>query len=118
MRKSLVTITGGTSGYILLKGLREYDVDITGVFSPFDSGGSSGEIRRQFGGISWGDLRRGLEALSSPGATYSVLEEVVEYRFPGTLKVFGSLRDTLSNHNFGNLLLVSLLGPSYERFEA
>ena len=45
MTKKIVTIGGGTGGFVLLRGLREYPYDITAVVTMFDSGGSSGVLR-------------------------------------------------------------------------
>ena len=38
----IVTIGGGTGTYMLLRGLRNYNHDITAIVSMVDSGGSSG----------------------------------------------------------------------------
>lgn len=104
MRKHVVTITGGTSGNILLKGLAQHNIDITAIFSPFDSGGSSGRLRKEFGGISWGDIRRGLDALTREEDPYLTLTRLMEYRFPKE----STLGDNKVGHCFGNLLLLSL----------
>lgn len=100
MIKHVVTITGGTGGYKLLRGLAKYDVDITAVFSPFDSGGSAGAIREEFGGISWGDIRRGLAALAPDEEPYLTIKKIFEHRFDKD--------SSLKGHNLGNLLLLAL----------
>ena len=98
MRK-VVTIGGGTGSYVVLRGLKEYPLDITAVVSMFDSGGSSGVLRDEFGVLPPGDVRRCLVALSD-GKRAEILRELFNYRFENG----GSLK----GHSFGNLLLVAL----------
>jgi len=98
MRK-VVTIGGGTGSYVVLRGLKEYPLDITAVVSMFDSGGSSGVLRDEFGVLPPGDVRRCLVALSD-GKRAEILRELFNYRFENG----GSLK----GHSFGNLFLVAL----------
>ncbi len=95
----IVTVTGGNGGYTLLSGLKKYNTDITAIIGAFDSGGSTGRLRREYGGIALGDLRRGFLALGSDQEAYSHIKELTNYRFES-----GELR----GHNLGNLLLFSL----------
>jgi len=75
--KKVVTIGGGTGHYTLLRGLKNYDIDLTALVNMVDSGGHTGKLRDEFGFLPAGDLRRCLLALSEePG----VLREVFEYR--------------------------------------
>ncbi len=75
--KKIVTIGGGTGQYVLLRGLRSYDVDLTALVSMVDNGGSTGKLRDEFGYLPAGDLRRCLVALSEdPG----VLRDLFEHR--------------------------------------
>lgn len=97
--KKVVTIGGGSSSFAILRGLSELDLDITAVVNMFDSGGSSGVLRDEFGVLPPGDVRRALLALSR-GEQAEILRQLFNYRFNG-----GS---GLSGHNFGNLLLVAL----------
>ncbi len=97
--KKVVTIGGGTGSYVVLRGLREFPLDITAVVSMFDSGGSSGVLRDEFGVLPPGDLRRCLLALSE-GKRAEILRGLFNFRFNG-----GS---GLSGHSFGNLFLVAL----------
>jgi len=97
--KKVVTIGGGTGSYVVLRGLKEYDLDITAVTSMFDSGGSSGILRDEFGVLPPGDVRRCLIALSS-GERAEILRNLFNYRFEGG--------EGLKGHSFGNLLLVAL----------
>lgn len=97
--KKFVTIGGGTGSYTVLRGLREFPVDITAVVSMFDSGGSSGVLRDEFGVLPPGDVRRCLVALSE-GERAQILRDLFNYRFNGG--------GGLSGHSFGNLFLVAL----------
>ncbi len=76
--KKIVTIGGGTGQFMLLSGLRKKDVDLTALVSMVDDGGSTGELRDEFGVLPAGDLRRCLTALSKDSG---VLRELFEYRF-------------------------------------
>jgi uncharacterized cofD-like protein len=97
--KKVVTIGGGSGSYAVLSGLKEFDLDITAVVSMFDSGGSTGVLRDEFGILPPGDVRRCLVALSS-GERATILRDLFNFRFNG-----GS---GLSGHSFGNLLLTAL----------
>ncbi len=97
--KKLVRIGGGSSGYSLLHGLKEYPFDITAVVNMFDSGGSSGVLRDELGILPPGDIRRALAALAE-GSKAEILRNLFNFRF----KEDGSV----SGHSFGNLLLAAL----------
>ncbi len=96
--KKIVTIGGGTGSYGVLSGLATFPVDITAVVTMFDSGGSSGVLRDEFGVLPPGDVRRCLVALS--GERAGILRELFNYRF--------SNGTGLNGHSFGNLFLVAL----------
>ncbi len=98
--KRVVRIGGGSGGYTLLRGLKAFDLDITAVFTSFDSGGSTGVLRDEFGLVSTGDVRRGLLALADEKQV-DILRKLFEFRFEKE----GS---TLHKHSFGNLFLVAL----------
>ena len=59
---SFVVLGGGTGSYTVLRGLKEYTNSITAVVSMFDSGGSTGRLRDEFGYLPPGDVRRCLIA--------------------------------------------------------
>ncbi|MDP2649042.1 MAG: YvcK family protein [bacterium] len=99
-RKKVVRIGGGSGGYTLLRGLKEFPFDITAVFTSFDSGGSHGILRDEFGMVATGDVRRGLLALADEKQA-EILRKLFEYRFEKE----GS---ALHRHSFGNLFLVAL----------
>ncbi len=100
-QKKVVRIGGGSGGYTLLRGLKEFPLDITAVFTSFDSGGSAGLLREEFGILPPGDVRRGLLALADEKQA-AILRELFEYRF----KSGGS---SLHDHSFGNLFLLALI---------
>ncbi len=95
----IVTFNGGNGGYILLSGLKKYAMDITAVIGVFDSGGSTGKLRKEFGGIAVGDLRRGFLALGSDRGPRSMLKELSKYRFDS---------GSVNGHCLGNLILLSM----------
>lgn len=97
--KRVVTIGGGTGSFNLLSGLKHYDLDLTSIVTTFDSGGSTGVLRDEFGTLPGGDVRRALVALA-PEREDQFLRELFQVRFesPGS---------GLHNHSFGNLLLLA-----------
>lgn len=97
--KKLVRIGGGSSGYTLLHGLKQLPVDITAVVTMFDSGGSSGVLRDEYGILPPGDIRRALAALAE-GSKGEILRNLFNYRFRENGSVGG--------HSFGNLFLAAL----------
>ncbi len=84
---------------MLLRGLRQHAVDLTAIVTTFDSGGSSGILREEFGYPPFGDLRKCLVALSA-GSNTSSLRTASEFRF--------SSESSLNGHSLGNLLLAAL----------
>ena len=94
-----MTIGGGTGHYTLLRGLKNYDVDLTAIVSIVDNGGSSGDLRVEFGILPPGDIRNCLLALAD-NIKLKDLMDLFEYRFPGN--------SNLANHNLGNLILTAL----------
>jgi len=98
--KKVVTIGGGTGQYTLLKGLKNYDTELSAIVTVMDSGGSSGKLRTAFGILPPGDIRNCLLALTDD-YRQKELVNVFSYRFP-------DLDNGLSNHNLGNLILTAL----------
>ena len=93
--KKVVRIGGGSGGYTLLRGLKAFPLDITAVFTSFDSGGSAGVLRDEFGILPPRDVRRGLLALADEGQA-EILRELFNYRFDNG-------NSSLHGHSFGNL---------------
>ena len=98
MRK-FVVIGGGTGSFTVLRGLKKYDVDITAVVSMFDSGGSTGLLRDEFGILPPGDVRRALVALAEENCE-NIIRELFTFRFEE--------KSSLKGHSFGNLFLAAL----------
>ncbi|MBX9924698.1 MAG: YvcK family protein [Rhabdochlamydiaceae bacterium] len=94
--KKIVVIGGGTGNFTVLRGLKNYDVDISAVVSMADDGGSTGILRDELGVLPPGDVRQCLIALSNSS---SMMRSLMSYRFE---------QGGLGGHNFGNLFLSAL----------
>jgi uncharacterized cofD-like protein len=99
-KPKIVVIGGGTGTSVVLSGLKSRDVDLTAIVTAFDSGGSSGRLRDEFGHLSLGDLRQCLVALSEESEETEAFRTASQYRF--------SDQSSLNGHNLGNLFLSAL----------
>ena len=97
MRKKVVVLGGGTGMSSLLKGLKEFPIDITAVVSVCDDGRSTGRLREEFHVPAMGDIRQVLVSLSE---TEPLVEQLLNYRFKTT--------SDLNGHPVGNLLLTAM----------
>ena len=97
MNKKVVVLGGGTGLSCLLKGLKEFQVDITAIVSVCDDGRSTGRLREEFNQVAVGDIRRVLVALAE---TEPLFEELLNYRFKTS--------SDLNGHTVGNLLLTAM----------
>ena len=97
MNKKVLVFGGGTGMSCLLKGLKQFPVDITSVVSVCDDGGSTGILRDEFDMLAVGDIRKVLVALSQ---TESSIEQLLNHRF----KTSG----TLNKHTVGNVMLAAV----------
>lgn len=93
----IVTIGGGTGLATMLRGLKEYTVNITAIVTVADDGGSSGRIRDDLGILPPGDVRNTLVALAD---TEPLMEELFQYRF--------NWGEGLEGHSFGNLFIAAM----------
>jgi len=98
-KKKIVCLGGGTGVSVVLSGLKKYPIDLTAIVTMFDSGGSSGKLRKELGISPLGDVRQCLVALSNENN----LTNLFHYRFG---------RSTLKGHNFGNLLIAAAIGAT------
>ena len=99
MRKPRITVIGGGTGIpVILKSLRDKQVDITAIVTVADDGGSSGEIRQAVQVTPPGDLRNVLLALSDMPKLY---EQIFQYRFADS-------DGALAGHPLGNLLIAGI----------
>jgi uncharacterized cofD-like protein len=96
MKKKVVVLGGGTGSSTLLRGLKEFPVDLTAIVSVCDDGNSTGVLREEFSIPAVGDIRRVLVALSE---TEPLVMELFNYRFRTT--------SDLDGHTVGNLLLTA-----------
>ena len=96
MRRKVVVLGGGTGSSTLLRGLKEFPVDLTSIVSVCDDGSSTGVLREEFSIPAVGDIRRVLVALSE---TEPLVMELFNYRFHTT--------SDLDGHTVGNLLLTA-----------
>jgi len=92
--KKIVCLGGGTGVSVVLSGFKKYPLDLTAIVTMFDSGGSSGKLRKELGILPLGDVRQCLVALSNE----TNLTNLFHYRFG---------KGTLRGHNFGNLLIAA-----------
>jgi uncharacterized cofD-like protein len=93
----IVVIGGGTGLPVLLRGLKQYPVDITAIVTVADDGGSSGRIREDLHIPPPGDVRNVLAALSD---VEPLVEEMFQHRFKTS--------NELSGHSLGNLILAAM----------
>lgn len=94
-----VTCIGGGHGLgHLLETIKDFDfVNLTGIVTTTDNGGSTGRLRESCETISWGDIRYCLSRLSKTSSTKSLL---FEYRFDQI--------GELSGHSLGNLMFCAM----------
>lgn len=93
----VVIIGGGTGLPVLLRGLKQYPLDITAIVTVADDGGSSGRIREDLHIPPPGDVRNVLAALSD---VEPLVEEMFQHRFKTS--------NELSGHALGNLILAAM----------
>lgn len=96
MNKKVIVFGGGTGMSYLLRGLKQYPLDITAVVSVCDDGGSTGKLRNEFDILAPGDIRKVIEALSD---NENELKNLLNYRFESS--------GDLNNHSLGNLIILA-----------
>lgn len=99
MKRKVVVLGGGTGSSTLLRGLKEFPIDLTAIVSVCDDGSSTGILREEFNIPAVGDIRRVLIALSE---TEPLVQKLFNYRFHTT--------SDLDGHTVGNLLLTASSG--------
>ena len=97
MKKKIVVFGGGNGLSYLLRGLKQFPMDITAIVSVCDDGKSTGILREEFNVPAVGDIRRVLVSLAE---TEPLVEELFNYRFNTT--------SDLNGHTVGNLLLTAM----------
>ena len=98
MTCNITTIGGGTGTFNVLSGLgKNRELNLAAIVTVADSGGSTGELRDEFGILPPGDVRRAIVALAEDT---EVVRRLFEYRFKEGRSIAG--------HTVGNLLLTAL----------
>ena len=95
--KKVVVLGGGNGLSTLLRGLKQFPLDLTAIVSVCDDGKSTGILRKEFNTPAMGDIRRVLISLSE---TEPLFEKMFNYRF----KTDGYL----NGHAVGNFLLQAM----------
>lgn len=90
-------IGGGHGLGRVLTSIRFLEDKLNAIVTTSDNGGSTGKIRKEHGGIAWGDLRNCLMQINHKP---SLIADVFEYRFKGD--------GALNGHNLGNLILYAM----------
>ena len=98
MYKKVVVFGGGTGISYLLKGLKDFPVDITAVITVSDNGKSTGKLREEFHIRAVGDVRKVITNLSQID---NPIKEMMSYRF--------NTSSDLDGHALGNLILTAML---------
>lgn len=99
--KKVVVLGGGTGLSTLLRGLKQFPVDITAIVAVSDDGRSTGKLRQEFNVPAVGDIRQVIIALSE---TEPLFKKLLNYRF--------KTNSDLNDHALGNLLLTGLINVS------
>lgn len=107
-QKKIVLIGGGSGLPVILKPLKERDVDITAIVTVADNGGSSGLLRDYVNIVPPGDIRNALATLSQ--LDQEVLD-IFQYRFDSENQIF-------SNHSIGNLIIAAMVKMDGDIFQA
>ncbi len=97
MHKKVVVFGGGTGISYLLKGLKDFPVDITAIITVADNGGSTGRLRDEFNIPAVGDIRQVITNLSEVSPE---IKKLMSYRF--------STYSDFDGHALGNLILIGM----------
>jgi len=93
----IVAVGGGTGLSTILRGLKEYTLNISAIVAVADEGGSSGRLRQEFGILPPGDIRNCLVALAEAD---ELMQGLFQYRFKEG--------DGIKGHSFGNLFITAM----------
>ena len=97
MNKKVVVFGGGTGISHLLRGLKDFPVDITAIISVSDNGSSTGKLREEFLMPAMGDIRNVIVNMSDAN---DKIKELLQYRF--------DTYTDLNGHPIGNLIMVGM----------
>lgn len=107
-KPKIVIIGGGTGLPVILRGLRDQNVDVTAIVTVADDGGSSGILRNYINVVPPGDIRNALVALSE---LPTIEKEIFQYRF-------NSKDNFFAGHALGNLIISALAEMKGNIFDA
>lgn len=96
--KKVVLIGGGVGSSVFTNSLKDLPIELSTIVSSFDDGGSTGALRRDYGGIALGDFR---QCILSSLKLDNTVTQTMNHRFGGG-NLFGI--------NVGNLLIKAFLG--------
>ncbi|MDC3416165.1 gluconeogenesis factor YvcK family protein [Aquibacillus salsiterrae] len=96
-KRNVAVLGGGTGMPVLLRGLKDYPIDLSAIVTVADDGGSSGRLRNEMAMPAPGDIRNVIAALSD---VEPMLMELFQHRFKNG--------NSLSGHSMGNLLLAAM----------
>ena len=94
--KKVTVFGGGTGLSFLLKGLKEFPIDLRAIVSVCDDGRSTGKLRKEFNIPAMGDIRKVIVSLAE---TEPLMGQILNYRF--------KTNNDLNEHTVGNLLLTA-----------
>lgn len=94
---NVVVLGGGTGMPVLLRGLKEYPINLATIVTVADDGGSTGRLRETIEIPAPGDIRNTIAALANVDAE---LEELFQYRFMEN--------ENLAGHSLGNIVLAAM----------
>lgn len=91
---------GGSGVRPVVAGLSRRAAHIIAVCTVFDNGGSTGRLRREFGGLALGDLRNVFASMIPP--KHAFWEQLFNFRFASN----GHEPQEVGEHNLGNLIFL------------
>lgn len=106
--KKVVIIGGGSGLPVVLRSLKNENVDITAVVTVADDGGSSGALRNYINVVPPGDIRNVMAVMSTLDENYI---NVFQYRFK-------SEDDFFAGHSIGNLIIAAMQEMNLNIFDA
>ncbi|PDH94610.1 gluconeogenesis factor YvcK family protein [Oenococcus oeni] len=107
-KRNIVVIGGGSGLPVILRPLRDCNVEVTAIVTVADDGGSSGVIRNFMNIVPPGDIRNALVSLSLLPEDFL---DIFQYRFDSSDEFF-------KNHALGNLIIAAMTEMSGDIFGA
>lgn len=100
MKQKVVLIGGGTGLSAMMMGLKNLDnLELSGIVTVADSGGSTGRLRDLYNIPAMGDIRHVLSAMAM-SEDQDLFANLMNFRFDGVSDIGG--------HNLGNLIFLAL----------